>query len=255
MVIVNGVVCENNKIVMDDGYLFGRGVFETLLLKDKPLFLREHLSRLHQGMHQLGIKNEVEKLELLRILKNYGIKNCVLKIIVTEKNIILTTRKNPYDSFEDREGFKLTLSKLKRNPHSHITYLKTLSYMDNLLEREAAGKQGFHEVLFLNTRDELAEGSATNLFFIKDQKIHTPSVECGLLDGIIRQWVIQNYEVAEGRYTIQELLESEGAFVTNSLMGIMPVAFVNEYGMRRSAFVHRICQEYESYIKNEVDNV
>ncbi len=255
MVIVNGVVSENNKIVMDEGYLFGRGVFETLLLKDKPLFLNEHLSRLHQGIDQLGIKNEVEKPELLRILKNHGIKNCVLKIIVTEKNIILTTRKNPYDALEEMEGFKLTLSKLKRNPHSHITYLKTLSYMDNLLEREIAGKQGFHEVLFLNTRDELAEGSATNLFFIKDQKIHTPSVECGLLDGIIRQWVIQNYEVTEGKYSLQELLECEGAFVTNSLMGIMPIAFVNENGLRRSAFLHQIRQDYEIYIKNEVDNV
>ena len=255
MMIVNGLVSEDNKIFMDEGYLFGRGVFETILLKDAPLFLNEHLKRLNQGIHQLGIKNEVEKLELLRILKLHGIKNCVLKIMVTEKNIILTTRINPYESFDTTDGFKLTLSKLKRNPHSHITYLKTLSYMDNLLEREAAGKLGYQEVLFLNTRDELAEGSATNLFFIKNQRIYTPAVECGLLDGIIRQWVMQNYEVTEGKYTLQELLESEGAFVTNSLMGIMPVTFVDGNGMRKSASVLNIRHAYEGYIKNAVDNV
>lgn len=255
MVIVNGLISKIGKIDIDEGAMFGRGVFETILLKETPLFLEEHLKRLNQGMATLGIKNQVEKRELLKLLNQYDIKNCVLKIVVTEKNIILTTRKNPYETLVETEGFKLMLSKLKRNPHSHITYLKTLNYLDNLLEREAAGKQGFHEVLFLNTRDELAEGSATNLFFIKNQKLHTPCVDCGLLDGVIRQWVIKNYEVTEGRYSLCELLESEGAFVTNSLMGIMPVAFVDGFDMRKSAFVQRIHQEYESYIKNEVDNV
>jgi 4-amino-4-deoxychorismate lyase len=127
--------------------------------------------------------------------------------------------------------------------------------MDNLLEREAAGKQGFHEVLFLNMREELAEGSATNVFFIKNQKILTPSVECGLLNGIIRQWVLKNYEVTEGRYSLEKLLDCEGAFVTNSLMGIMPVACLEDYSMRNSTIVSDIRYEYESYLKNRVDNV
>jgi 4-amino-4-deoxychorismate lyase len=255
MVIVNGLASEDNKIVMDEGYLFGRGVFETILLKDNPLFLKEHLSRLNQGMRQLGFENSVEESELLQVLKSHRIKNCVLKLVATEKNIILTTRQNPYESFDDTEGFKLKLSKLKRNPFSYITYLKTLSYMDNLLEREAAGKQGFHEVLFLNMREELAEGSATNVFFIKNQKILTPSVECGLLNGIIRQWVLKNYEVTEGRYSLEKLLDCEGAFVTNSLMGIMPVACLEDYSMRRSTIVSDIRYEYDSYLKNRVDNV
>ena len=81
-------------IKLDNGVFFGAGVFETILILEKPIFLDFHIKRLNLGIVNLGLGEEVEKEEIEDIITKY--KNCVLKIVVTEKNLIIETRKNNY---------------------------------------------------------------------------------------------------------------------------------------------------------------
>jgi 4-amino-4-deoxychorismate lyase len=245
MLIINGELKDELKINLDDGYMFGRGVFETILIKNKPIFLKEHLKRLNEGINRLTIKNIIEEKFVLSIIESYNINNCVLKIIVTDKNIVFSTRINPYDSNEYEQGINIKLSHIKRNPYSHFTYIKSLNYIDNLLEREAAQKQGFKEVIFLNVEDKLAEGSATNIFFVKNNNIYTPSLDCGILDGVIRQWMFKNFPVVEGKFSFEELLNSDGVFITNSLMGIMQVNHIDDYTLSHCNIIKEIKETYE----------
>ncbi|UOO37431.1 aminotransferase class IV [Oscillospiraceae bacterium CM] len=226
MIFVNGQPSASGQIALDSGYSFGRGVFETILVKEKPLFLTRHLERLHSGLHVLNVKNDVSEQGILDLLARHDIKNCVLKIIATEKNIVLTTRDNPYRAEDYKHGFKVRLSHLRRNAHSHTTYIKSLNYSDNLLEREKAAEAGYDEVLFFNTSQELSEGSVSNVFIVQNGKLMTPNVACGLLDGIVRRWVTENFEVSEDRLMIDTLMTAQEVFLTNSIMGVMPVTAI-----------------------------
>lgn len=248
MLILNGKLCEDNNIKYDSGYTFGRGVFETILVKDKPIFLEEHFLRMAEGIKKLNISNFFDIDYIKNMILKHDIKNCILKIIVSDKNVIFETRPSSYKQEDYERGFKLKVSDLKKNPYSITTYVKSLNYTDNIIEREKALKEGFDEVLFLNCHDSLAEGSVSNIFFIKDNRLFTPSVECGLLKGIMRSWVINNFKVQEGRFALDDIMNSEGVFLTNSVMGIMKVSSINNISMRFSDIVNNIRNKYEEFI-------
>lgn len=245
-IIVNGEI--SNKVHIDSSFFFGRGVFETILIKDKPIFLHEHIERLNEGAKRLGINRELEEGLILEQIQKHSIKNCALKIMVTDKNIVMTTREVPYREEMYELGFKLGLSDVKRNSTSMLSYIKSVNYIENLIEKEKAKVNGFDEVIFLNEKNHLTEGSSSNIFFIKGEKIYTPKVSCGLLDGIIRKWVISNFNVNEGEFTLEKFLECDGAFLTNSLMGIMKISSINSKIMNSCNLTERIAEDYREFL-------
>jgi 4-amino-4-deoxychorismate lyase len=236
MQIVNGIIqkenyiSENAKMQLDNGFNFGRGVFETLLVNEKPIFLEMHLNRMNNSLKALKIGNFVSKEYIEEIIKNNEIKNCVLKIIATQENVVIYTRKSQYTKEKYDAGFRLKISTMKRNPYSHVVYHKTLNYTDNLIEKEIASEEGFDEVIFFNTDNKIAEGSVSNLFFVKNGMLHTPKISCGLLNGIVRDWVLENFECNKGEYSISDLKKAEEVFLTNSIMGIMNVSYIKDIG-------------------------
>lgn len=105
--------------------------------------------------------------------------------------------------------------------------------------------------MFLNFEAYVCETAVANIFVIKEGKIMTPKVECGLLNGIVRQWVVSNYEVEECKMTLDDLENSEGVFITNSLMGIMKVSMVNDVIVSESQVLSELSQKYVEAIKLE----
>lgn len=222
-------------ITLDNGYSFGMGIFETIAVeKGQPLFLSWHLERMEKGLETLDISKKdfleqaiPEKLE--QYLKEHPMEHGVLKIMASESNFILTTRENPYTDADYKKGFRLDISRVFRNETSPFTYIKSFHYGDNLLEKRKAKQNNYDETLFLNSKGQITETSASNIFFVKGKRIYTPSVECGLLDGIVRRYMKENYDVQETIITPQEIKNFEEAFLTNSLMGIMPVVSIEDY--------------------------
>ena len=247
MIIINGKVSKDENIVLDSGYNFGRGVFETILVKDKPLFLKQHCERLKRGLTVLRVENFADEEYIMKYVQQCEIHDCVMKLIVTDKNIVISTRPVSYKPEDYMRGFKVKLSCLRRNPYSHTTYLKSLNYTDNILEKEQAAKEGFDEVVFLNTRQELAEGSMSNIFFVKNSKIFTPAIECGILDGIVRNWVIENFHIYEGKFLLDDITKADEVFITNSIMGIMKVKSVDGSIYNDGPVWKLVRDKYEEY--------
>ncbi|MCF0149719.1 MAG: 4-amino-4-deoxychorismate lyase, partial [Clostridium sp.] len=102
---MRNIVFNAEKITLDSGYFFGRGVFETILVKRKPIFLEEHIDRLNNGIRVLGLGEEILVEDILNIIDKYSIENCVLKIVVSEKNIVIETRDNKYKLEDYLKGF------------------------------------------------------------------------------------------------------------------------------------------------------
>ncbi len=249
--LINLINSDEQKIEFDSGFYFGKGLFETILVLKRPAFLEEHLNRLNQGLIKLGIKTIVSKEMLLKELD--GIENCAVKIMVSDKNIILTKRDLVYTKDRYDMGFKVKLSKLKRHPSSHMVYLKSFNYMDNILEREQAIKEGYDEILFMNTENELSEGSVSNIFVIMDDCILTPSVDCGLLNGTVRSFIIKElgvkYNIIEEKFSMEILKKCKGMFITNSLLGVMWINSFNGLNLSKTKVYEEIRAFYEGFEK------
>lgn len=242
---MRNIVYKEEKLEVDSGYFFGRGVFETILIKNRPIFLKEHIDRLNKGIKTLNIGDEVLIGDILRIIDKHDIKNCALKIAVSEKNIVLERRGNKYKPVDYLKGFSLKLSNINRNSKSKLTYIKSTNYLENILEREEALANGYDEVLFLNESGLVAEGSISNIFIVKDDKIFTPSIKCGLLPGIVRNFIINEFKVIEKEIFLDDLFNADELFITNSLLGIMGISKLEERIFTDNKTTISIREKYE----------
>lgn len=235
-------------IKIDSGIFFGAGVFETILVLDKPVDLKYHFLRINNAIQKLELGDNISLDYFINLIKPY--QNCVLKILVTEKNIIVKDRENPYTKEDYNRGFKLKLSNVIKSSTSKLNYYKTINYLENIIEKNIAISEGINEPIFANEKGEVTEGATTNIFIIKDNIIYTPSISCGLLNGTVRQWVIDNYNVVEGVISIKELKEADEVFVTNSILGIMKVISFEEIKYSDTIIINKIVEKYRTYLKN-----
>ena len=102
------------------------------------------------------------------------------------------------------------------------------------------------ERIFLNTCGEISEGTVSNIFFVRGGKLETPAMGCGLLPGIIREYLCETEETEETVIYQEMLNHYEECFVTNSLMGIMPV---KQLGDRTFTQFGRTLDLREKYLK------
>ena len=119
--------------------------------------------------------------------------------------------------------WRLCVARERLDPSDPLRYHKTTRrahYEAAYLQAQAAG---YDEVLFLNTRDEVCEGSRTNLFVQLDGRLYTPPVSCGLLPGVYRQHVLRTRSDVEERVlTLADLRRAEALYVCNAVRGWRP---------------------------------
>ena len=239
-------------IELDEGYSFGLGLFETILLyKGKPVFLNEHLARINKSITELELKIEkLKKNEVFQYLNNN--KNIleyeVLKIVLSEKNRLFLKREYTYTEKDYKKGFSLNISEVRRNESSIFTFHKTLNYGDNILEKRKSKKLGYDEPIFLNSKNQIIEGATSNIFVVVGDKIYTPKLSCGLLNGIVRQYIISNYDVIESEIDLEFLNNADEIFLTNSLFGVMPVNNLEKKVFKSQKISKEIFNSYKKYI-------
>ncbi len=94
-------------------------------------------------------------------------------------------------------------------------------------DARAALPGGVDELLFLNTRDELCEGTITNLFVtLPDGQMVTPPLSCGLLPGVLRQVLLEQGRCEEAVLRLQDLKQAKAIHMGNSLRGLIPARLV-----------------------------
>lgn len=246
---MRNIYFNEENITLDEGVLFGRGAFETIFVKEEPIFFEKHIERLNNAISVLNIGEKIDGKVIYDKIKDFKIRNEAFKIVVTEKNIILSKRHITYKNEDYKNGFKLKISNVIRNSTSFLTYIKSINYIENLIENQKAKEIGYNEVIFLNEKGLVTEGSTSNIFMVKDSVIYTPKVECGLLNGILRMFIIGKFTVIEKEITLEELLECDEVFITNSLVGIMKVTSINEKSYNKDNITKKIIKEYKDYLE------
>ena len=213
---------------------FGIGLFETIKIENEPIDFDLHMNRLYNSVKDLNIKFDVDKNilkeEVLMYIKNNNIKNKALRITLFDEGYNISIRDIIYNDKMYNEGIKLTISPIKRGD-SIIYRHKTTNYFENIYTKEYAINNGFDDAIFLSTEDKILECSMCNIFFIKEDKIYTPTDELPILNGIMKKRIEDicielNVEIVKKEIYIDEIDEFEFSFLTNSLMGVMKVKLI-----------------------------
>ena len=234
----------NGKEALDNIHLrsltFGEGVFETFRYKSAlPINIDKHIKRLREGANLLHLMcpGEYDLIDIINeAYKNSGIKDAYIKICLlssgpgqfyenSKRTDILTIVKN-YNP--PKTAFKACINSYRRHSESPILKIKSTNYLENILSRREAIAKGYEESIFLNEKDQITEGSVSNIFWYKDKTLYTPSIECGLLPGTTRETVLSiskeiGINTCEGAFELGHILDSEYAFFTNALIGTVSI--------------------------------
>lgn len=123
---------------------------------------------------------------------------------------------------------KLALSRYPLSPQVQVTGMKTAArdFYDGERVRISHLTEA-KEVIFLNARDEICEGSFTSIFIQRDDQLLTPPLTSGLLPGVLRQDLLAQGKAVEVRLGVEDLMTAEAIFIGNSLRGLMPATFID----------------------------
>jgi branched-chain amino acid aminotransferase len=132
-----------------------------------------------------------------------------------------------YEKFR-QSGVSVILYPTRRSADTAYYRHKTLAYMENLITRRWAFKNKALEAIFTNTNDNIMEGTRSSFFIVKDHKVFTPSIESNILPGVTRGVVMSlctknAIKVREKLLTKEDIFSADEAFLTSTLMEIMPV--------------------------------
>lgn len=229
----------------DWGVAFGYGLFETMRIYNGiPFLLEEHIERLMNSSQELSFfimpDKEVLKQLLYGYIKENGLQKEALRLSVTYGNeaegivpqAFITHRPVSYGAMDYETGITVYVSPYKKNEYSPIGQYKTFNQLENILVQRFFREQGVKECIYLNTSGYIAEGSKSNIFFVQEGNVFTPSLDCGILPGITRGKIIdllrqQSIRIQEGKYTLEQLYDCDECFCTNSLMEVIPIVKVN----------------------------
>jgi len=263
--MMEGIIYLNGRIVprfeaklsaFDHGFLYGYGLFETMRAYNGRIFrLDSHVTRLCCSAESIGLTHSILtthegeqslKAACMATLEANEFKDARIRLTVSagegdmtpdtgtcaKPTVLITARTlapSPPEKYE--VGFKAAVSFLRRNSQSPLSRLKSVSYMENVLARMTARATGYDEAIFLNEQGYLAEGSTTNVFLVSHGELITPCFESGVLPGITREAVLEiartsNIKATERWVELNELIEAQEAFLTNSILELMPLVSV-----------------------------
>jgi len=252
--------------VNDRGFLYGDGLFETLrVVNGRPCRMAQHLERMMRGADFLKIippftPKELEEFAGQLIGQN-KMAEAVLRVTLTRgpgergylppagsrPTAVMTLHAVPEAGAPIQ--WRLITSSYRIPAGDPLSSFKTLNKLTHILARREAVEKGADEALLVNTNGEVAETAGGNLFWICDGTICTVPTSCGALPGITRAVVLEicqkfGLPVSERVIQPEALRNSEGIFITQSVLGIVPVAAFDGELAVRSPLVERISRVY-----------
>ncbi|KAB2953860.1 branched-chain amino acid aminotransferase [Heliorestis acidaminivorans] len=262
--------------IYDHGFLYGDGLFETMRAYNSRVFaLTSHLQRLYGGLACLGFNLEefpytmpqlaeaIEKTVTINSLTEAYVRITVTRgegppgldpELCFKPNVVIIAR--PVRALPPSErpvGIRSAIVPIRKpSPASLDPALKSLNYLPNIMAIMAARAVGAEEGILLNEQGFIAEGTVSNIFWIANKTVYTPSLGVGILPGITRDTVIEvakdlGFDFQEGFYTISHLYSAEEIFFTNSGSELLPVGYIDGRPVGNGRPGKRTCHLWQKY--------
>ncbi|MFD2130704.1 branched-chain-amino-acid transaminase [Pseudogracilibacillus auburnensis] len=256
LIYVNGQFVEKKKAVIsiyDHGFLYGDGVFEGIRVYEGNVYkLKEHINRLYESAHSIMLNIPHSKEELQQIIVETVCKNelnsAYIRVVVSRGTgdlgldprncpeptvIVIAEALSIYSDNLYKKGLKLaSVVNRRSSPDVLNPQIKSLNYLNNILVKLASVQADADEALILNNQGYVTEGSADNIFIVKNGKIKTPPVYLGALEGITRNALIdiakeQGFSVEETPFTLHDVYIADEVFLTGTAAEVIPVVTVD----------------------------
>lgn len=238
-----------NVSVLSPGFLCGYGLFETMRSYQKRIvYFDQHMRRIMESSRLIGItpSYSIGKIKAIinETVKLNGSCDNYVRLTLWKSDgqtgtLVIAREYAPYPPKKYLIGFRACVSSFRQDENSFFTGIKATCRLMLELVYARAKENRFDEAIILNNRGYIAEASRSNVFFVKDNELFTPSLACGCLKGITRKVIFdlaKKYNIAlnEGKFTLNDLYNSDEAFLTNSLMGIMPLVSLGKTSINRA---------------------
>jgi 4-amino-4-deoxychorismate lyase len=240
LILINGETNENIAI-NDRGLLYGDGIFTTMAVKNgQVLCWQQHWQRLVTSCKRLSIplyKQYIFEQEIKQLIQAQDIKeNHIIKCIITRgiggrgytppiqvksTRILMSL---PFPNYHNKNiTLQICKTRLSKNPL--LAGIKSLNCLPYILARAELIE---NEGLLLDTENNIIEGTISNIFFVDNGILKTPSLQQSGVDGIIRQLIIKNLNnlnitIKIGNYNLADLYAAQEIFLTNSIIGLWSV--------------------------------
>jgi len=239
----------------DRGLLLGDGLFETMrCFQGRAFALDAHWGRLSHGADVLKIPLPLNCQELDQYISQLlslnqldqcdaGVRFTITRGVgqrglPTPSNVKPTILMTCFSiSEKPLSAVSLMISDVVINEHSPLAACKTLGYAENIIARQRALAKGYDDALLCNTKGQIVSASSANVFLVVDQQLHTPALSCGALPGIIRQqilWIAKQHDIPVHERVIlpEDLQKTEEAFITNSLLPLLPISRLDQHSLK-----------------------
>jgi branched-chain amino acid aminotransferase len=250
--------------VFDRGFQLGDGIFETLRARGgQAAELDAHLARLRRSAGGLDIElpEDIDSMleeGIAALLAADGLDgaegDASIRITVSRGVFrargILPPSESPIATIAIQawpvvaapaghleRGLHLVTSAVRRDPRNPLATLKTTSRAEYVYARLEARRAGADDALFMTTDDHLSEGTSANIFLVRRgddevQELATPSLDCAILPGTTRSWLLDwaarvGLRPVEGLLRHADLAAADEAFLSSSVAGILPVTTVD----------------------------
>lgn len=256
----------------DHGFLYGLGVFETFRIYDgHPFLLDDHFQRLQRSVAELNISLNLSKERVSEIvgalLKLNDLKNAYVRFNISAGEAPVGLQTETYSEptiivFIKPLQVQLTMAKnaeilqTRRNTPEGLERLKSHHYLNNIIGKREL-KVATNEGIFLTNEGFVAEGIVSNIFWFKEGKVFTPSLKTGILNGITRQFVFEllikeNISFNEGFYTVEELLDADEVFITNSIQEIVLIKKIDEWEFKQDELTVKLQLLYQKAVSKRL---
>lgn len=264
--------------ILDRGFLYGDGVYETLrLYRSIPFRLKAHLKRLAEAAAflRLQLREGPEGLEnaLRQTVEANAISEGLVRITVTRgaapgmelpktpaSTTVIQVRPLPDYARLQRTGVRAGIARTIRNKPLPLAAVKSLNCLPNILALAEVHARGLEEALLLNEAGRVVEAAMRNVLVIAEDEVRTPPVSEGLLAGVTRAAVLElapscGLRPVEVPLTEADCLSAEEMFLASSGAELLPVVELEGRplsGGRPGRHTLELLAAYQDLVRREI---
>jgi 4-amino-4-deoxychorismate lyase len=264
MNLVNGVAGEMLS-VRDRGLAYGDGVFRTFPIRGgKPMLWQRQYAKLQHDCGALEIPCPSRD-ALERDLALLDASDCVAKVIVTRgggargyapplepapTRVVVSGPLPEYRALFVNQGIRARVCRLRLSSQPRLAGIKHLNRLENVLARAEWHDAAIAEGLLCDCDDKVIGGTMSNVFIVEAGKLVTPALtRCGV-EGVMRDLVLElarinDVETEISTVTVSRVLAADALFVVNSVIGLWPVASLEQKVWQKGALIAQLQQWIE----------
>jgi aminodeoxychorismate lyase len=275
LVFLNGQFVPEAQAVVpvnDRGFMYGDGLFETMrVCGGRPFRMAQHLERMTRGAYFLKIQCPFSPKELQdfasQLIEQNRMPEAILRVALTrgpgergytpqidsQPTVVMTLHPAPPLDVENPVQWRLITSSYRIPAGDPLSSFKTANQLIHIMARMEAVEKDADEALLINTNGEVAETASGNLFWVYQDNICTVPTGRGVLPGITRAVVLEicrTLGLPTNRHVIKPgaLRNSEGIFITQSALGIVPVATLDGEAVAPSPLLDPVLRAYHEML-------